>query len=132
MRSGDVLLRQSLEYLVPFNGDRPAWFGNVSQRVGLPRRRVKSLFYNPGCRIWGDEQQAINSALSRAKKSQNQKLEDALRANAQTAARQDELEQLKKELKIELLEDLRALLLELRGPAAGDSIRNSRPGVYGG
>lgn len=125
MLSGDVNLRKSLEIIAPFQGERNTWFGSVAQRVGIPKRRVRSLFYNRQCRLWGDELARIHAALSKAMQNQNIELHQTINANAAARLHQSDIDQIKGEIRGEILEDIRALLLELRGSGDGFSIRGN-------
>ena len=113
MQSGDVHLRQSLESLTPVQGSRSAWFIAVGQRVGIPARRVKSLFYNRGCRLWGDELARITSAIAKAEQQKAEELQRALNAHADRRVMGEQLEAIKGELRREIVEDIGAMLLEL-------------------
>lgn len=64
MQAGDPSIRSTLQSIVPFTGDsREAWFFRVSQATGIRKTRVKSLFYNRQCRLWGDELARIHGAV---------------------------------------------------------------------
>lgn len=64
MLAGDTTIRSVLQSIVPFTGDsREAWFFRVSQATGIRKTRVKSLFYNRQCRLWGDELARIHGAI---------------------------------------------------------------------
>lgn len=65
MQAGDVSIRETLQAIVPFSRDdsRETWFYRVAHRVGIPKSRVKSLFYNRQCRLWGDELVRITGAV---------------------------------------------------------------------
>lgn len=121
MHSGDVTLRQALERIEPYNGNRSAWFSRVSRRVGIPPTRVKSLFYNPQCRLWSNELSSIYATLSEIA------LNPTIRQNAamNAYARQAEHSRIKGEIRHEILEDIRTLLLELRSADAGMAVRRA-------
>ncbi|MDB5490337.1 MAG: hypothetical protein JWO78_186 [Micavibrio sp.] len=65
MQAGDVSMRNTLQAIVPFSKDdsREAWFFRVALRTGIRKSRVKSLFYNRQCRLWGEELTRITGAL---------------------------------------------------------------------
>ena len=64
MQAGDPTIRNTFQSIVPFTGDsREAWFFRVSQKTGIRKSRVKSLFYNRQCRLWGDELARISGAI---------------------------------------------------------------------
>lgn len=126
MQAGDVLLRQSFEAIAPFQGERSTWFVSVAQRVGIPKRRIKSLFYNPQCRLWGNEQALINKALKHAVQTQEIRMHDAINAHAAATQRRAEIDQIKEEIRGDILQDIRALLLELHG--AGSRVGIQRRG----
>lgn len=65
----------------------------------------------------------LYGALSKAVKSQNIEMLDALNANAETRARIGELDKIKKEIRGEIMEDIRTLLLELLGSGDGVPVR---------
>lgn len=120
MQSGDVYLRRSLEVVAPMQGARSAWFVTVGHRLGLPARRVKSLFYNRNCRLWGDELARITAALAKADQQKAEQIQQALNANTMRRADAEKLEAIKGEIKREILEDIRTLLLELNAAGAGE------------
>lgn len=64
MRAGEISIRQTLQTIVPYHGDRESWLFSVSQRTGLPKKRVRSLFYNRQCRLWAEELTSIQRAAS--------------------------------------------------------------------
>lgn len=132
MQSGEVNLRQSLEIIAPYHGERANWFTSISQRVGIPKRRVKSLFYNRQCRLWGDELALIHNALSKATQTQNIELNKALNINTSSRLRQDDIDQIKGEIRGEILQDIRTLLLELRNSGDGFSVRHHGPALSRG
>lgn len=132
MSPGDVSIRRAFDQIVPppHWGDREGWFFNLSRQTGLPMARLKSLFYDRRCRMWGSEATRIKSALSRVAQSQNHELSEAIDRNAETRQVHAELDRLKGELKLELLEDIRALLLELHGSGAGVPVRAAGKAIY--
>lgn len=124
MQSGDVHLRRSLETVVPMHGSRSAWFVSVGQRIGLPAARVKSLFYNRHCRLWGDELARITSAMTKAQQNKNENLLQALNAHADRYVLGEKIDAIKGEIRRDILEDIRTLLLELHRSGSGMAIRN--------
>lgn len=63
VRAGEVSMRNTLHGIVPFTGDsREAWFYRIAQTTGIPKRRVRSLFYKRNCRVWAEEWARIQSA----------------------------------------------------------------------
>jgi hypothetical protein len=121
MLSGNVTLRQALERIEPYDGNRLAWFSRLSRRVGIPPTRLKSLFYNPQCRLWSNELSSIYATLSELAFNPVNRQNAAIDA----AARQAEHSRIKGEIRHEILQDIRAMLLELRGADAGMAVRSS-------
>ena len=126
MQPGDVTMRQTLEAIAPREGKRDAWFVAVGQRVGMPARRVRSLFYNRHCRLWGDELARITSAVNKANHKKNENLLHALNAHADRCVWRKHIEEIKGEITRDVLQDIRTLLLELHHSGGGMAIR--RPG----
>lgn len=131
MQSGDVYLRRSLEALAPVQGSRSAWFVAVGHRLGIPARRVKSLFYNRHCRLWGDELARITSAITKAQQKRNENLLQAMNAHADRCVLGDHIDAIKGEIRRDILEDIRALLLEFSHPAGGVAVRHHRQDLPG-
>lgn len=61
-----IAIRNTLEGLVPFRREdgREAWFHRAARVTGLRRSRLKSLFYNPRCRLWAIEADVLARAMA--------------------------------------------------------------------
>ncbi|NQZ15113.1 MAG: hypothetical protein HRT94_09875 [Alphaproteobacteria bacterium] len=127
MHSGDVDLRKIFEEIVPYDhkdSSRRLWFFELSRKIeDVSADRLKSLFYDNRCRVWGNEAVSIYEAHIRAKQSQ---IQNMLEANARRESVHAEVRQLKEEVKSELLEDIRTLLLEFKSDDHGAAILNNR------
>lgn len=56
MKAGTKELQNFLERNVPRDGEtRPLWFSRVALKTGLSTSRVKSIFYDPCCKVDAEE-----------------------------------------------------------------------------
>lgn len=56
MKAGTKELQNFLEKHVPRDGEtRPIWFSRVALKTGLSTSRVKSIFYDPCCKVDAEE-----------------------------------------------------------------------------
>lgn len=87
MIAGDVSFRNVLQNVVPYDrsNSREAWFFSVSQRTGIAKKRVKSIFYNRQCRVWADELARIQRAQAAKLQTLNTEFTALRAAQGETA-----------------------------------------------
>lgn len=93
MKAGTKELQNFLERNVPRDGEtRPVWFSRVALKTGLSTSRVKSIFYDPCCKVDAEEWIKLQKLEPKQAKGVDRQIIENLMVKSREL--QDELERL--------------------------------------
>ena len=134
MQAGDIDLRKKFYQIQspPEWGEKEGWFHAISRATGISKSRVKSLYKDRRCRLWGSEAIRIERALLQVEQAQQQAIEKITKSHGETLGSQQQLNRVKEDIKRELFEDLRTLFVEWKHSADSNDSGDSGENLYSG